>query len=266
MWWPNWRASTQLQSTWLWRVFSGDMRKAKSSEGTYEWPGQRSSCPLGSAAPDRSVGSTWSAVGWSEDGHRRDSVSAGELDRFQVIARLNLNRSAWWRFGTWVLTVLWEIVRQPNFTPHFLFCQTFLILQQNIPKGKRFKKKGEDKSWMVFVPYLKWWKCSHAALICIIVLAKRTSVHSPSLRFHYLDSILLNGWEHVSGLGKVFPRLPFTLLNHIPSPYHTGIMLCVCVRARVCVRAHDAKAGSVQLARLPISSTGGAPAWVFISQ
>lgn len=30
----------------------------------------------------------------------------------------------------WSLTVLWEMVRQPYLTPHFLFCHTFLILGQ----------------------------------------------------------------------------------------------------------------------------------------
>lgn len=30
-----------------------------------------------------------------------------------------------------ILTVLWEIVKHPNLTPHFLFCQTFLILKHN---------------------------------------------------------------------------------------------------------------------------------------
>lgn len=30
----------------------------------------------------------------------------------------------------WMLTVLWEMVRQPYFTPHFLFCHTLRILRQ----------------------------------------------------------------------------------------------------------------------------------------
>lgn len=40
------------------------------------------------------------------------------------------------KIGSCVLTVLCEMVRQPNFTPHFLFCHTFLILQNKRQTGK----------------------------------------------------------------------------------------------------------------------------------
>lgn len=57
------------QSSLYWRCVEGKVWRVKNQAWTYGWPGQRSSCPRGSVAPDRSGGSTWPVVDWSEDKH-----------------------------------------------------------------------------------------------------------------------------------------------------------------------------------------------------
>ena len=72
-----------------------------------------------------------------------------------VCVKINIGQN--WT-DTWlcVLTVLWEIVRQPNLTPHFLFCHTFLILQVRMSTQKA---QLHFVHMMLFILMCGWVQC-----------------------------------------------------------------------------------------------------------
>lgn len=55
------------QMTLEWCYAEGKVSRLRHYKWTYLWPGQRSSCPQGSVAPDRSVSLTLPGVDWSEN-------------------------------------------------------------------------------------------------------------------------------------------------------------------------------------------------------
>lgn len=116
--------------------------------------------------------------------------------------------------GPCILTVLCEIVRQPNFTPHFLFCHTFLILGGEEQTGKNIQWNNGINAWVT---------------VSTAVLASFAPV------FDYHDWIRLNGWECVlfcvSGPRNIWsPPVPHPpSLNYILPLSHCNLSLCMCV-------------------------------------
>lgn len=160
MWGPNRQASTQLQCRHNYR---SKVRNEPTSDQVKGPP----VLWVRSHLTGQQVQLGWRSIDLKRDTHVLMSVCIGEFGQNSVDRCTLIWIWMLWDSSPCVLTVLWEMVRQPNFTPHFLFCHTFLILQYEISteqkKSNLIQNTGLIQIRLAY-HYQPWW-----LLTCVAV-------------------------------------------------------------------------------------------------